>query len=380
MKRRILLVTERRADYSKFKPILAAIRHSKKIEYKLIVTGTHLLKSHGHTIDEIKRDGFKVATTFPMHKHRKIDTGAEMARTFGRAIINISQIVEKLKPDIILAGFDIGASLAAAIVGAHTNTIVAHVEGGEITGTIDESIRHAISKFSHIHFTSNDGATQRLIRMGENRKLVFTVGNPALDKIAQIKKISAKKLEKEFGVDFAKPFVIILQHTVTTEIDKVDVNITKTFEAIKELNIQAIVIYGNADAGSQKIARIIKNSKIKQYSTIQSDKYINLLKCASALVGNSSSGIIETPFLKIPSINIGTRQQGRDKSQTIISIEYNKNAIKNAIKTAIYNKEFLLKVKKSKSLYGNGQASKKIVKILEEINLSTIPIQKKMTY
>jgi len=342
MKRRILLVTERRADYSKFKPILAAIRHSKKIEYKLIVTGTHLLKSHGHTIDEIKRDGFKVATTFPMHKHRKIDTGAEMARTFGRAIINISQIVEKLKPDIILAGFDIGASLAAAIVGAHTNTIVAHVEGGEITGTIDESIRHAISKFSHIHFTSNDGATQRLIRMGENRKLVFTVGNPALDKIAQIKKISAKKLEKEFGVDFAKPFVIILQHTVTTEIDKVDVNITKTFEAIKELNIQAIVIYGNADAGSQKIARIIKNSKIKQYSTIQSDKYINLLKCASALVGNSSSGIIETPFLKIPSINIGTRQQGRDKSQTIISIEYNKNAIKNAIKTAIYNKEFFI--------------------------------------
>jgi len=196
MKRRILLVTERRADYSKFKPILTAIKHSKKTEYKLIVTGTHLLKSHGHTIDEIKKDGFKVTSTFPMHKKGKIDSGGEMARTLGRAIISISHSVEELKPDMILAGFDIGASLAAAIVGAHTNTIVAHVEGGDVTGTIDESIRHAISKFSHIHFTSNDGASNRLIRMGENPKLVFTVGNPALDKIPQIKKNPCKKIRK----------------------------------------------------------------------------------------------------------------------------------------------------------------------------------------
>lgn len=380
MKRRILLVTERRADYSKFKPILTEIKQSKKTEYKLIVTGTHLLKSHGHTIDEIKKDGFKVTTTFPMHKNGKTDSGAEMARTFGRAIINISNCVEELKPDIILAGFDIGASLAAAIVGAHTNTIVAHVEGGDVTGTIDESIRHAISKFSHIHFTSNNGASKRLIRMGENPKVVFTVGNPALDKISQIKIIPVKKLEKEFNLDFKRPFVIILQHTVTTEIDKVNTNITKTFEALKELNIQAIVIYGNADAGSKKIAQIIKNSKIRQYTTIQSDKYINLLKHASALVGNSSSGIIETPFLKIPSINIGTRQQGRDKSKTVISVGYNKNEIKKAVKKAIYDKKFLSSVKKSKSLYGDGKASKKIVKILEQINLSTITIQKQMTY
>lgn len=380
MKKKILIVTERRADYSKFRPILNEIKKSHKLKCYLIVTGSHLLAEHGNTIQEIKKDGFKITSIFPMYEKNKLDTGAEMVRAFGRAIINLSHQIEKLKPDIILSGFDIGANFAAAIIGSHMNIVVAHVEGGEITGTIDEPIRHATSKFAHIHFTSNSQASDRLIKMGENPKYVFTVGNPSLDAIMEIKDIPKEKLEKKYDLDFSKPFIIMLQHTVTSEIDQITQHTMKTIEAIKELNIQALIIYGNADAGSKKISKVIKNSKIKQYTTIPFNEYINLLKHSSALVGNSSSGIIEAPFLQIPSVNIGTRQEGRLRTITIIDVSYDKNQIKKAIKKAIENIRFHYKIKQSKSLYGDGQASKRIVRILENIDLKKIPIQKKMTY
>ena len=293
MRKKILVVTERRADYSKFRPILKKISQSKKLEYFLIVTGSHILEEHGNTIDEIKKDGFKISAVFPMYEKNSPDTGSEMVRAFGRAINNLTTLIEKIQPDIILAGFDIGANFASAIIGSHMNILVAHVEGGEVTGTIDESIRHATTKFSHLHFTSNSQATKRLLKMGENTKYVFTVGNPSLDAILEVKNMPVEILEKKYNLDFKKPFIIMLQHTVTSEIDKIGAHVLKTIQAIKELDVQAIIIYGNADAGSQKIFKVIKNSKIKQYPTVPFDEFINLLKHSSALVGNSSSGIIE---------------------------------------------------------------------------------------
>lgn len=380
MKRKILIVTERRADFSKFRPILQAISRSKKLKYCLIVTGSHLLQEHGYTINEIKNDGFQVSYTFSMYGKKKGDTGADMVRAFGRSISELSYMIEKEKPDIILAGFDIGANFAAAIIGAHMNILVAHIEGGEVTGTIDESIRHATSKFSHIHFTSNIEATKRLVKMGENPEYIFTVGNPALDSISQAEKIPVKILEKKYDIDFNTPFVIILQHTVTSEIDKIDKHIIKTIEAVKELDVQSLIIHGNADAGSNKISKIIKNSKITHHMTVPFTDYVNLLRHASALVGNSSSGIIETPFLHIPSVNIGTRQEGRLKSISVINVAYDKEQIKKAIKKALYDKNFHKQIARKNSLYGNGNASIKIIKILENINLKRIPIQKKLSY
>jgi len=172
----------------------------------------------------------------------------------------------------------------------------------------------------------------------------------------------------------------MLQHTVTSEVDKISQHVLQTIEAIKEMNIQALIIYGNADAGSKKISKIIKNSKIKQYPTIPFNEYINLLRHASALIGNSSSGIIEAPFLRVPSINVGTRQEGRLQTSSIIDVGYDKQQIKKAIKKTLEDKSFLDRVKKCKSLYGDGNASKKIVQILENLDLKNIPIQKKITY
>jgi len=380
LKRKILIVTERRADYSKFRPVINEIKKSKKLDYLLIVTGSHLLKEHGNTIKDIQRDDYKIKAKFNMYFKNRVDSGADMAYSLGNAIIQLSKIVNKLKPDIIISGFDIGANLAVAIVGAHMNIPVAHLEAGEVTGTIDEPIRHAISKFAHFHFTTNTFATERLVKMGEDKKHIFTVGNPSLDSIKNIKSISIKKLEKEFDLDMKKPFVIVMQHTVTSELDEIEKHIKQTLDAIKELNIQAIIIHGNADAGSRKISKLIKKSKIKQFETISFEKYINLLKNATALVGNSSSGKMEAPFLKIPSINIGTRQSGRPKTISVLDVSNDKNEIKKAIKKTIEDEKFLYRIKKQKSLYGDGNSSKKIIRILETINLDKIPIQKKLTY
>ena len=375
-----MIVTERRADYSKFRPIIKELEKSSKLDYFLIVTGSHLLKEYGQTIQDIQKDGFKITAKFQMYAKQKGDTGYEMASALGKSILHLSKLIDQLDPDVILSGFDIGANFAAAIAGAHMNKVVVHIEGGEVSGTIDDPIRHATTRFAHIHCVTNSTAAKRLIRMGENPKSVYVVGNPSLDSIRTVKKIPKNELEKEFKIDLSKPLVIVLQHTVTTELDSVEKNMKKTLDAIKELNIQAILVYGNADAGSRKISQIIKNSKIKQYSTLSFEKYVNLLRNSSVLVGNSSSGIMEAPFLHIPSINIGSRQSRRLQAISVIDVNYDKNQIKKAIKKAINNKSFLTKCKKSKSLYGQGHTSKKIIKILEEINLKKISIQKQIYY
>lgn len=380
MKKKILFVTERRADYSKLRPVIKAVKESNKFDYYLVVTGSHLLRKYGYTINEIKKDGFKIYKKFNMFYNNEEDDPSTMTIAFGRAIFNLTRIIKSLKPDIVFAGFDIGGNFAAAIIGAHMNIHVAHLEGGEVTGTIDEPIRHAISKFAHIHFTSNKEATKRLIRMGENPSNIFTVGNPSLDAIKSMKFIVKEELEKEFKIDLKKPFLLVVQHTVTTEIRDIDKYFLETIEAVRELDIQSIIIAGNIDAGSQKIKKIIENSKINYYDHLEFEKYISLLHYSSAIVGNSSSGIMEAPFLRVPSVSVGTRQEGRIKAKSIINVGYNKNQIKRAIRKAITDKKFLDSIKKQKNMHGDGTAAKRIVNILEKLDLKKIPIQKKLSY
>ena len=217
-----------------------------------------------------------------------------------------------------------------------------------------------------------------LIILLENSKNIFVVGNPSLDAIKNIKKIPIRELEKEFKVDFNLPVILLIQHTVTSEIKVIEKFFMETINAIKELDTQCLIISGNSDAGSRKISTIIKKSKIQNYSSLPFEKYINLLRNCSVLVGNSSSGIMEAPFLHKPSVNIGTRQDGRPKSSSIISVDYDKIQIKNAIKKTLAIKT--AKRKKQSGLYGDGNSSKKITKLLETINLNKISIQKKLTY
>ena len=378
--RKIGIITERRADYSRLKPILREIEKYPDLDYSLIVTGQHLLPELGNTIKVIEKDGFKISEKIEMYSKNEKDTGADMSRALGKVLIGITNALEKIKPDILLVGFDLGAHLAGAIAGAHMNIPVAHIQGGEVTGTIDESLRHAITRFSHIHFPANQDASDRLIKMGENPDFVFNVGCPSLDVALNAELISKDMLIKEFDIDMTIPLAILIQHPVTTEVDKSTEQIITTLNAVKELNLQTILIYPNVDAGGRRIMNEIQKSKIKTYKNLPFEKFLSLLSIAGVLIGNSSSGIREAASFHLPVVNIGTRQQGRLRPANVIDVDYNKSQIINAIKKALYDKKFKEKVKKCKNPYGDGNSAKRIVKILKEIEISPKMSQKRICY
>ena len=311
-------------------------------------------------------------------KNKKND-GAEMVHGMGIAIKELSKIVKKYKPDIILSGFDIAANFAVTVVGAHMNIPVAHIQGGEVSGTIDESIRHAMSKFSHYHFVSNLDAKKRLIKMGEERKNIYVVGCPSIDALIQEKSFSNDYIMKKFKIDLRKKYLILIQHPITTETNSGE-QITNTLKAIKNLDIDKLIVYPNNDAGSKKIISVLKNSSYKVVKTLNLKEYKTLLSNASMLIGNSSSGIHEAATFKIPVINIGTRQNGRLKPNNVITTSYKTNEIEKKIKYVLYNENFKKKINYIKNPYGDGKSAVKIVKLLTKIKLKGNIIQKKITY
>src|SRR3989338_3204735 len=239
--REILFVTERRADYSRFKPVIDRIAKDKSLEYCLIATGMHLLERHGKTIDMISEDGIKITSVIPMFEENYKDTGAEMARAMGRFMIGITKELERLKPDIVLTGFDIGANFATAVAAAHMNIPVGHIQGGEVSGSIDESLRHATSKFAHFHFPANKDAAERLRRMGENPKYIFVVGCPSLDALVNAPRLADRELKRVVGIDTSRPFILIIQHPVTTEVEKASQQIKTTLAAVKAVGLPALL-------------------------------------------------------------------------------------------------------------------------------------------
>ena len=379
--RKVFIVTERRADFSRFKPILQKLKQNPEFEYDLVVTGLHLLDTHGNTIEEIREAGFEIFATFDMYEDTvEKDTGANMVRSLGVAIQKLPEIIERSNPDIVLTGFDIAANFATTVVAAHMNLPVVHIQGGEVSGTIDESLRHAMSKFAHYHLASNTDASERLIRMGEKPQNVFVVGCPSIDAINQVESLSQEQLESEFNLDMSKPYFVVIQHPVTTECESSENQIQKTLDAIDESGAQAIFVYPNNDAGAQKIIKSLRESKIQHVATLPLEKYINLLKSSSGLIGNSSSGIHETATLSIPTINVGSRQSGRLRPDNVIDVDHDKEEIKNAIKKCLEDDQFLHTVDSCPNPYGSGNSAEQIVTALGNIDISKNIIQKQITY
>ncbi|MBI3631150.1 MAG: UDP-N-acetylglucosamine 2-epimerase (hydrolyzing) [Candidatus Sungbacteria bacterium] len=374
---RVAIVSERRADYSRFRPILSLMKRDRFFDVRLAVTGISLLKSHGQDIRVIKRDGFKIAVVIPMYREGVSDTGAEMTRAYGRVMAGLADFFEKVKPDVVLTGFDIGANFAAAIVGAHMNIPVAHIQGGEVTGSIDESLRHATSKFAHIHFPATRDAAERLRRMGEDPRFIFVMGCPSLDMIRQTPQMKKADVALMLGLDPGRPYVVILQHPVTTEATDAGRQMKETLRAVKSMRLQGVVIYPNNDAGSQAIKKEIENSGLLFVPSMSPDQFINALRYTSALVGNSSSGIHETATLHVPTVNIGTRQQGRMRPANVIDVGYRTDEIRRGIRKALYDKKFLARVRRIKNPYGDGHSARRIVGILKKLDYKKIPIQKR---
>jgi len=381
MKKKILIVTERRADFSRFKPIIKLIEKTKSLKYDLVVTGIHVNKDYGYTKKEILAEKFKIFAEFQIFDKKYFikNDGSSMSEALGKAFLNLPKVIEKSKPDLILSGFDIGANFALAVCGAHMNIPVAHIQGGEVSGTIDESLRHAMSKFSNFHFTATNSTKKRLIRMGEIKKNIFVVGCPSIDALKQEKNENFNKIKKKFNIDVLQDYILVIQHPVTTEIKDVHKQFIETIEALKKFKIQKLFVFPNNDAGSSKIINLIKKNKFNHCQTLSLKEYKTLLKMSCALVGNSSSGIHEAATFKIPVVNIGTRQKGRMRGINVIDANYNKNDIYHAIKT-ILKPGFSKKIKFMKNPYGDGNSAKKIIQIIKKLDLKNFNTQKKITY
>jgi UDP-hydrolysing UDP-N-acetyl-D-glucosamine 2-epimerase len=264
--------------------------------------------------------------------------------------------------------------LAGAIVGVYMGIPVAHIHGGEVTTTVDDYARHAITKLAHIHFPATEESAGRILRMGEDPSRIFVVGAPGLDQILHEPLLTQDELAQKYQLDFSKPVLLVVQHPVTLEVDNAPEQIRETLEAVVSLQYQTIVIYPNADAGGRKMIEIIKEYEhlpyLKIFSSIPHKDYLSLLQQASVLIGNSSSALIEAPSFGLPVVNIGTRQMGRERADNVIDTLYNREKIRECIYKAIHDDNFRKKAKLCRNPYGDGKASKRISEILSKIDIN----------
>jgi GDP/UDP-N,N'-diacetylbacillosamine 2-epimerase (hydrolysing) len=294
------------------------------------------------------------------------------------------QLVKHQKPDVILILGDRGEMLGGATVGAYMGVPVVHIHGGEVTATVDEFARHAITKLSHIHLPATDESAQRIIKMGENPNHVFVVGAPGLDEIIRLKDIPSENTFSRFSINPAVPLIMVLQHPVPLEPGDAASQMEQTMQAVSNTSGQIFVIYPNADEGSRPMIEVINkfatSPNIRIFQNIQHQDFLSLLKISAVLVGNSSSGIIEAPSFGIPVVNVGSRQKGRQKGENVIDTGYNSKEITRAISRCLNDSGFKRKVKTANNPYGEGNSSKKIVEILEKFDITPDLLQKRMMY
>ncbi len=380
-KRKILYISGTRADYGLMYNTLLAINNHPKLKLEIAATGMHLMSEFGRTIEKIKKDGFKIHEVQATYKK---DNKESMANFIGKFILKLTKLVQRIKPDIMFVQGDRAEMLAASIVGAYLTIPTVHTHGGDVTSTVDEFARHAITKLSHLHFPATKNSAERIVKMGEEAERVFVVGAPGLDGILNGKLPSKKSLAKKYKLDFSKPILLVLQHAVTMEVNKAAQQIRETMEAIKGLELQAVVIYPNADAGGRKMIKVIEEYRkypfIKIYKNLPREDYLGLMKRAGVMVGNSSSGIIESQSFHLPVINIGGRQKRRERADNIIDVDYDRKNIKKAILLAISDRRFIKRIKKIKNIYGQGRAGERIAEILANIKIDKKLLEKQITY
>jgi len=368
--KRIVFLTGTRADFGKLKSLIKITQESKLFEVHIFATGMHMNKMYGLTSDEIYKAGFH--NIYPFVNHEKIEY---MDRTLSKTIDGFSHYISQIEPDLIVVHGDRVETMAGAIVGSLNNILVAHIEGGEISGTIDELIRHSVSKMSHIHMVTNKEAQKRLIQLGELDSSIFIIGSPDLDLMSSRNLPTLETAKNYYDIDF-EDYAVAMFHPVTTEYDKIKVNIKSFIDALIESNKNYILIYPNNDLGSMEILeeykRIENHPKIKIFKSLRFEYFLKLLKNAKFMIGNSSAGIREAPYYKVPSIDIGSRQNNRVVLDSIINCGYAKDVILEEIK----NIKNIKNMKDSKEEFGDGNSNKLFLELLSRKDFWTIDRQK----
>jgi UDP-N-acetylglucosamine 2-epimerase (hydrolysing) len=367
--KKFLFLTGTRADFGKLKSLITICRAQPDFDVHIFATGMHMHNKYGYTVNEIEKSGFD-----NIYKYINYTSESTMDLTLAKTIDGLSSYVQEAKPDLILIHGDRVEALAGAIVGALNNIHVSHIEGGEVSGTIDELIRHSVSKMSHSHFVSNEIAKRRLIQMGELEDNIFVIGSPDIDVMNSKTMPSIAEAKKYYEITFEE-FGILMFHPVTTEESTIAKSVNNIVDACIESNLNYIVIFPNNDLGSNHILnayeKFISNPKFKIFPSLRFEYFLILLKHAQFIIGNSSAGIREAPHYGVPTINLGSRQNNRSLNDEIINIDFNKAIITNAINEVVKMGHY-----EPKHLFGKGNSDELLIEILRTDDFWNISKQK----
>jgi len=384
---KVLVFVGSRANYSSIKSVMLSVKEHPELELQTVVGASALLERFGKVEDLLIKDGFTIDGRF--YSLIEGENPVTMAKSTGLGLIEVSSVLDTLKPEFVVIVGDRFEMMSVVIAAAYQNIKIAHTMGGEVTGTIDESIRHAITKFSHLHFPANEDARERIIKMGENSSNVFNYGCPRIDLIKDelSQNDSIQKLQGIFetygGVggkfDLSSPYLLVSQHPVTTEFANARAQFEETLLALNEIKMPTILLWPNADAGADDISKAIRTFREKYnpdwlhlFKNLPTSIYIHLLNTTSCLIGNSSSGLRDAAFVGTPVVNIGTRQQMRMKGDNVIDAANCSTEIFNAISVQLKKGKYA-----SSDLYGDGHAGKKIAECLSNFKTN---IQKTINY
>lgn len=384
MKRKIMVVVTARASYSRFKTALIALRDNPKVELYLEVAASALLDRYGGADRFISKDGFKIKDR--IYTVLEGENHTSMAKTTGIGILELSTIMDNSKPDMVITIADRYETMATAISAAYLGIPLVHIQGGEVTGNIDEKVRHSITKLADIHLVANEDAAERVKKLGEEESTIFITGCPSIDIAAQVLKEENTKFniyEKYSGsgdpLDLSKDYIVAMQHPVTSESEDSRDQVLETLHALNDIDIPVLWFWPNVDAGSDWTSKAIrtfreeeKPSNIQFFKNIDGADFLKLINNSICIIGNSSVAIREASFLGVPAVNIGTRQNGRLRGKNVIDVGYDRKEIIKAIKNIMAGDPV-----SSSTIYGDGNAGKKIAEILATVDLKS---DKKITY
>jgi UDP-hydrolysing UDP-N-acetyl-D-glucosamine 2-epimerase len=381
--KKICVVIGSRANYSSIKSAMRAIDAHRDLELQLVVGASALLDRYGTVLELIESDGFEPDERVFMLIEG--ETPATMAKSTGLGLLELPTSFERLQPDVVITVGDRFETMATALAATYMNIPLAHTMGGEVSGNIDESIRHAVTKFAHVHFPACTDAAERLVKLGEDPETIHVVGCPRMDLVSEVLAQNGDNLSQIFqdGVggtfDLERPFVIVSQHPVTTEYGDGERQIALTLEAVQQLGLPAIVLWPNADAGSEDIARGIRkfrehedDARLHFFKNLPTYDYMKLMEKTAVLVGNSSSAIREGSFIGTPAVNIGSRQQGRQRGSNVADVGYDADEIAAAMRAQVEHGRY-----EQEPIYGDGHAGERIADILSRREIS---LDKRMTY
>lgn len=378
--RHVCFLTGSRGEWGYIRPILKEIKSDPEIDYSIVATHMHLLPEFGNSVELIESDGYTVAERIYM----TLDgyNSVTMTKSLANLLMELPGTLSRLRPDILLLAGDRGEQLMGAIAAGHMGIPVAHIQAGELSGNIDGIVRHAITKLAHIHFAANQEFADRVKKMGEHPFRVFNTGAPQLDELVNGIFSPEEDIRNRYRISPDEKFVLVVQHPVTEEEDYAGEQIIQTLLAVVQTGWQAIVVYPNADAGSLLVRSELsgfKSDKIRIVRNFVREDYLGMMRIADAIVGNSSSGILEAPTFQLPAVNIGRRQNGRPQAANVINCGYNKEEIYQSLLKAV-TPAFRESLKALLNPYGDGFSSTKIVSVLKSIVLDKKLLNKEMSY